>query len=99
MYNKFGTLIAIMLAIFPFAATLTKLAQTETSVTIIVVAALFVVLFTVVLIATRITLEPEPEVAKASRQPAPPITWSWDGVNREPGADDDDTSSAEAHSS
>ena len=89
MYNKLGTVVAVVMAIFPFAATLAKIAQTESSVTVIVIAAIFIVLFAVVLIATRITLEPEPEVAKAPRQPAPPITWSWDGVDREPGADDE----------
>jgi len=94
VYNKFGTVIAIMLAIFPFAATLAKLAQTESAVTVMVVTAIFVILFAVLLIATHITLEPEPEVAKAPRPPAPPITWSWDGVNREPGADDEDTTSS-----
>jgi hypothetical protein len=98
VYNKLGTVVAVVLAIFPFAAVLAKLAATETSVTIIVVAAIFAILFAVLLIATRITLEPDPEVAKAPRQPAPPITWSWDGVNREPGADDEETSSTEAHS-
>jgi len=89
VYNKLGTVVAIVMAIFPFAATLAKIAQTESSVTVIVVAAIFIVLFAVVLIATRITLEPEPELAKAPRQPARPITWSWDGVDREPGADDE----------
>ena len=88
MYNKLGTVIAIVLAIFPFAAVLAKLAATETAVTVIVVAAIFVLFFAVLLIATRITLEPEPEVARAPRSPAPPIIWSWDGVNREPGDED-----------
>jgi hypothetical protein len=93
VYSKFGTVIAVALAIFPFAAVLTKLAATETLVTVIVVAAIFVIFFTVLLIATRITLEPEPEVTRAPRPSAPPITWSWDGVNREPGADDDEMTS------
>jgi hypothetical protein len=77
------------MAIFPFAAVLAKLAETESAVTVIVVAVIAVIFFAVLLIATRITLEPEPEVTTAPRQPAPPITWSWDGVNREPGADDE----------
>jgi hypothetical protein len=93
VYNKLGTVVAVALAIFPFAATLIKLAQTESAVTVIVVTAIFVIFFAVLLIATRITLEPEPEVAKAPRPPTPPITWSWDGVNREPGADDEDITS------
>ncbi len=85
MYNKFGTVIAIALAIFPFATVLAKLAESESSVTVIVVAAIFVVFFATLLVATRITIEPEPESsAAAPRQPAPPIAWSWDGVNRQP---------------
>ena len=88
MYSKLGTLVAIVMAIFPFAAVLAKLAETESSVTVIVVAAICLILLAVLLIATRITLEPEPEATKAPRQPAPPVTWSWDGVNREPDSDD-----------
>ena len=42
MYSKFGTVIAIALAIFPFAAVLAKMAETESGVTVIVVAAIFV---------------------------------------------------------
>ncbi len=81
VYNKLGTVVAAVLAIFPFAAVLAKLAATEKTVS--------VVLFAVLFIAMRITIEPEPEVTKAPRQPAPPIAWSWDGVNREPGAEDE----------
>jgi hypothetical protein len=89
VYSKLGTVVAIVMAIFPFAAVLAKLAETESAVTVIVVAAICVILFAVLVIATRITLEPEPEVAKAPRPPAPPITWSWDGVNREPDSEDE----------
>jgi len=89
VYSKLGTVVAVAMAIFPFAAVLAKLAATETTVTVIVVAAIAVIFFTVLFIATRITLEPEPEVTNAPRQPAQPVTWSWDGVNREPGADDE----------
>lgn len=95
MYNKLGTVIAIALAIFPFAAVLAKMAETESSVTVIVVAAIFVVFFATLLIATRITIEAEPAApAAAPRQPAPPIAWSWDGVNRQP--DDDGDQPAES---
>ena len=88
MYSKLGTVVAVVMVIFPFAAVLAKLAATESSVVVIVVAAIFVILFAAVLIAMRITLDAEPEVAKAPRQPAAPIAWSWDGVNREPDSDD-----------
>ena len=88
MYSKLGTVVAVVMAIFPFAAVLAKLAETESAVTVIVVTAICVILFAVLLIATRVTLEPEPEVTKAPRQPAPPITWNWDGVNREPDSDE-----------
>jgi len=60
VYSKFGTVIAIMLALFPFAATLIKLAQTEMSVTVIVVAAIFVVLFAVVLTQCALRSSPSP---------------------------------------
>ena len=82
MYNKLGTVLAIALAIFPFAAVIAKLAQSETVTTTLIVAAIAAIFFVVVLVATRITIEPEPETA--ARQPAPPIDWSWDGVNRRP---------------
>jgi len=88
VYSKLGTLVAIIMAIFPFAAVLAKLAETESAVAVILVAAICAILFAVLLIATRITLEPEPEVVKAPHQPTPPVTWSWDGVNREPDSDD-----------
>ena len=69
--------------------------ETEGSFTLIVVAALFVVFFATLFIATRITLDPE--TARAPRPPAPPIAWSWDGVNRQPDADEDGGSTTEAH--
>jgi hypothetical protein len=87
VYSKFGTFIAIVIAIFPFAVVIANLAQTESAITAIVVAAIVAVFFLTVLIASRITIEPEPEAAVAApREPAPPIEWSWDGINRQPGA-------------
>lgn len=84
MYSKFGTLIAVILAIFPFATVLLKLMETETSTTVLVVAAMVGIFFTTVFIASRITLDPEPAAAAAPPAPAPPIAWSWDGVSDQP---------------
>jgi hypothetical protein len=96
VYNKLGTVLAVAIAIFPFAAVVAKMAETETSTTVLVVAAIFVIFFAVLLVATRITLEPDAEVASAPRAPAPPIAWSWDGVNRTPGGDGDEGESDRA---
>lgn len=96
MYSKLGTAIAVVMAIFPFAAVLTKLAETEGATTVIVVAAIFAIFFVTLLVATRITLEPETETVRAPRAPAPPIAWSWDGVNRQPDSDNGEEQ-VEAH--
>ena len=95
MYSKFGTVIAVAMAIFPFSVVLAKLAQTEETFTVVVVAAIFIIFFATLLIATRITIEPETEAeaAQAARPPAAPIAWSWDGVNRQPGAEDEASAS------
>lgn len=87
MYSKLGTVVAVAMAIFPFAAVLAKLAETESATTVSVVAVIFVLFFGTLLVATRITLEPDTETARAPRAPAPPIAWSWDGVNRQPAGD------------
>jgi hypothetical protein len=72
------------MAVFPFAAVVAKLAECESATTMLVVATICVILFAVVLIASRITVAPEPEPADAPREPQPPVAWSWDGVNRQP---------------
>jgi hypothetical protein len=55
------------------------------------------VFFLVLLIGSRITIEPETErAAAAPREPAPPIEWSWDGINRQPGAESNDDDDVEA---
>lgn len=93
VYSKLGTIAAVALAIFPFSVVLAKLAQTETTAAI-VVAAIVVIFFGTLLVATRITVEPEQP--QAPRTPAQPIAWSWDGVNRQPGAEDQGERSTEA---
>jgi hypothetical protein len=90
VYSKLGTVVAVVVAIFPFAAVVGKLAGTESATTALVVAAICALFFVVLLIASRITVAPEPEpeaTPRPAREPAPPVEWNWDGVNREPGAE------------
>jgi hypothetical protein len=87
VYSKLGTVIVVVAAIFPFAAVIASLAQSESAFTAIVVTVIVAVFFVTLVIASRITIEPEMETAaSAPRAPAAPIEWSWDGINREPGA-------------
>ena len=95
MYSKLGTVAAVALAVFPCSVVLAKLAQTETTEAS-VVAAIAVIFFGTLLVATRSTVDPEPEPARAPREPAEPIAWSWDGVNRQPGAEDEGERTTEA---
>ena len=84
MYSKLGTVIAIIAAIFPFAAVIASLALSESAITTIVVTVMVVVFFLTLLLGSRITVEPELETAAAPRAPAAPIEWNWDGINRQP---------------
>jgi hypothetical protein len=86
VYSKFGTVIVVIAAIFPFAAVVTSLAKSESAFTAIVVTAIVAVFFLTLVIASRITIEPELETTAAPRAPAAPIAWSWDGINRQPDA-------------
>jgi hypothetical protein len=86
VYSKLGTVIAIIAAIFPFAVVIASLAQSESALTVIVVAVIVAVFFVTLVIASRITVEPELETAAVPRAPNAPIAWSWDGINRQPGA-------------
>jgi hypothetical protein len=96
VYSKLGTAIAIVAAIFPFATVIASLAQSESALTTIVGVAIVVVLFVTILIASRITVEPDLETAAASpREPAAPIEWNWDGINRQPGAAEGEGDGAE----
>jgi hypothetical protein len=89
VYSKLGTVIAIVAAIFPFAVVIASLAQTESALTAIVVTLIVAVFFATLVIATRITVEPEAESAAVPRAPNAPIEWSWDGINRQPGEGED----------
>ena len=95
MYSKLGTVVAIVAAIFPFAAVIASLAQSESAFTSIVVTVIIAVFFLTLVIASRITVEPELETAPAPRASVAPIEWSWDGINRQPGAGEDQGDGAE----
>jgi hypothetical protein len=69
----------------------------ESAITAIVVTVIVAVFFATILIASRISIEPEAETAaSAPRTPAPPIEWNWDGINRQPGADAGDEAESKA---
>jgi len=95
VYSKLGTVIAIIAAIFPFAAVIASLAQSESAFTTIVVTVIVAVFFVTLVIASRITIEPELETAAVPRAPAAPIEWSWDGINRQPDAAEGEGDGAE----
>jgi hypothetical protein len=97
VYSKLGTVIVIVAAIFPFAVVIASLAQSESAFTAIVVAVIVAVFFATLVIASRITVEPELETpASAPRAPAAPIEWNWDGINRQPGAGEGDQADSKA---
>jgi len=97
VYSKLGTVIAVIAAIFPFAAVIGSLAQSESALTAIVVTVIVAIFFVTLVIASRITVEPELEAsATAPRAPAAPIEWSWDGINRQPDAAEDDGAESKA---
>ena len=85
--NKLWGVLAVVAAIFPFAVVGAKLIESESWITALVFWAIVAVLFGVALLASRITIERTPEFEAAPRPPAPPIEWSWDGVNRSPDED------------
>ena len=89
MYSKLGTVIAVVAAIFPFAAVIASLAKSESAFTSIVVTLIIAVFF------LTLTIEPELETATAPRAPAAPIEWSWDDINRQPGASEGEGDGAE----
>jgi hypothetical protein len=91
--NRVWGILAAVAAIFPFAAVGAKIAQTESIITVIVYAAIIVILFGSLLIAPRLKIEPAPEAARGPRPPAPPVQWNWDGLNRQPGDDETTTES------
>ncbi len=103
MYSRPGTIIALLMGAFPFLALGYKLFEDSTFGGVIY-AVIILILIVGIAIAVRAQIVlPEPAAAgselRAARQPAPPITWSWDGVDRQPeGTEAEaDDSSAQAH--
>lgn len=86
--NRLWTVIAVLAGAFPFVALGFKLFETSTF-TGLVYSLIVLILVGSAAIAVRanITLPTSEAVAsptRAPRPPAPPIEWSWDGVNRQP---------------
>jgi len=86
MYSKLGTAVAVLMAAFPFLALGYKMAE-DSTVGITVYVVILVILLTSLLIGPRLNLAAaDVEVSEhPAREPAPPIEWTWDGVNRQPG--------------
>ena len=86
MYSRLGTIVAILMGIFPFFALGYKIFEVSTTA-IVVYAAILIILAAGLAIAPRLNLVEAGVDApgeRAPRAPAAPIEWSWDGVNREP---------------
>ncbi|MFL5800679.1 MAG: hypothetical protein ACJ8CR_02955 [Roseiflexaceae bacterium] len=89
MYSKLGTAVAIVMAAFPFLALGYKMAE-DSTIGITVYAVILVMLLAGLLIGPRLNLAVASAEASAeaseypAREPAPPIEWDWDGVNRQP---------------
>jgi hypothetical protein len=93
MYNRFGTFIAVLMAAFPFLALGYKIFQLEPGATAATYAAIVLTLLAGIFMARRLGFDATPVADEshdtaAVRTPAAPIAWSWDGVNRQPAADE-----------
>jgi len=98
VYSKLGTVIAVVVAIFPFAVVIASITRSESAFTAIIVTLIVAVFFVTLVIGSRITITPELETAaSAPRIPAAPIEWSWDGINRQPDAGDEQAESKAQH--
>jgi hypothetical protein len=86
MYSKLGTVVAVVMAAFPFLALGYTMAD-DSTVGVAVYAVIVVILLVGLLLAPRVNLaalDVEPS-ERPAREPAPPVEWNWDGVNRQPG--------------
>jgi hypothetical protein len=90
MYSKLGTVVAILMGAFPFAALGYMMAE-DSTIGIITYGVIVLILLAGVLIGPRLNLaEADADAGSAApRQAAPPIEWSWDGVNRQPGEENE----------
>jgi hypothetical protein len=98
--NRLLTFLAILAAAFPFFALGLKLFQAESTTTALVFMLIVAGFLAVLLFGPRIGLPAEVTddgASPASRAPAPPITWSWDGVDRQPGEEATVTNGPETH--
>ncbi len=86
MYSKLGTVVALVLAAFPFLALGYTMAD-DSTIGISIYAVIVVILLAGLLLGPRVSLaalDVEPS-KRPAHEPAPPIEWNWDGVNRQPG--------------
>lgn len=96
--NRLWSILAVLAILFPFVAVGLKVAETESGTTAAVFAVMALIFFGALLFAPRLTIPPEtpePGSGAAARLPAPPVAWSWDGVNRQPGEEDPATNGQE----
>jgi hypothetical protein len=86
MYSKLGTAVAVLMAAFPFLALGYKMAE-DSTVGITVYALILIILLASLLVGPRLNLAAADVEASEhpAHEPAPPIEWTWDGVNRESG--------------
>jgi hypothetical protein len=103
MYSRPGTIIALLMGAFPFLALGYKLFE-DSAFGGVIYALIILILVVGIMIAVRAQIVlPEAAAAgsetRAARQPSAPITWSWDGVDRQPeGAEAEaDDSQAQTH--
>ena len=90
MYSRLGTIVAVLMAAFPFLALGYKIFEVSATA-IIVYGAILAILAVGLAIAPRVNLvevTADASVEPAPRAAAPPIEWSWEGINREPGEDE-----------
>jgi hypothetical protein len=96
--NRLITFLALLAAAFPFAALGYKLFQVESTTTAIVFVLVVAGFIAVALVGPRAGLPAEATddgTGHAPRPPAPPVTWSWDGVDRQPGEEEVPTNGPE----
>jgi len=88
MYSRPGTIVALLMGAFPFLALGYKLFEDSAFGGVIYAVIILILLLGIAFAVRAQIVLPEPAAAgsdtRAARQPAAPITWSWDGVDRQP---------------